>query len=241
MTATNGRLFAVPNLLGVVEPERVLPAHTIEIARGLTHYVVENAKPARALLQALTPKLPIREIAIVELGPDPDRARCDELLLPARNGVDIGLLSDAGCPGIADPGALLIEAAHAQGITVVPLVGPSSVVLALMASGMNGQGFAFHGYLPVKPDARAKAIAALEEGSRRSGHAQIFIETPYRNGAMLDAVIETCKPSTRLCVAADLTLPTESVISKPIGEWRGGDGVRYAKRPAIFILQAALK
>jgi len=109
VTATNGRLFAVPNLLGVVEPERVLPAHTIEIARGLTHYVVENAKPARALLQALTPKLPIREIAIVELGPDPDRARCDELLLPARNGVDIGLLSDAGCPGIADPGALLIE------------------------------------------------------------------------------------------------------------------------------------
>jgi len=125
--------------------------------------------------------------------------------------------------------------------STVPLVGPSSVVLALMASGMNGQGFAFHGYLPVKPDARVKAIAALEDGSRRSGHAQIFIETPYRNGAMLDAVIETCKPSTRLCVAADLTLPTESVISKPIGEWRGGDGVRYAKRPAIFILQAALK
>jgi 16S rRNA (cytidine1402-2'-O)-methyltransferase len=224
--------------LGVVAPERVLPAHTIEIARGLTHYVVENAKPARAFLTTLAPTLPIREIAIVELGPNPDRARCDELLAPARGGIDIGLLSDAGCPGIADPGALLVEAAHAQGITVVPLVGPSSVVLALMASGMNGQGFAFHGYLPVKPDARAKAILALEEGSHRGGQAQIFIETPYRNGAMLDAIVATCKPSTRLCVAADLTLPTESVISKSVREWRGADGANYAKRPAIFVLQA---
>jgi 16S rRNA (cytidine1402-2'-O)-methyltransferase len=235
---TSGRLYAVPNLLGVVAPERVLPAHTIEIARRITHFVVENAKPARAFLKALAPAQPMREIAIVELGQNPDRARCDELLVPARGGVDIGLLSDAGCPGIADPGALLVEAAHAQGITVVPLVGPSSVVLALMASGMNGQAFAFHGYLPVKPDARARAILALEEGSQRSGHAQIFIETPYRNGPMLDAIIATCKPSTRLCVAADLTLPTESVISKSIREWRDADRARYAKRPAIFILQA---
>ena len=238
---TSGTLYVVPNLLGVIPPERVLPARTIDVARGLTRYVVENAKPARAFLSSLSAKLPIREIGIEELGTSPSAARCSELLAPARNGVDIGLLSDAGCPGIADPGALIVAQAHRDGIAVVPLVGPCSIVLALMASGMNGQGFAFHGYLPVKPDARAKAIAALEEGSRRSGHAQIFIETPYRNGAMLDAVIETCKPSTRLCVAADLTLPTESVISKPIGEWRGGDGVRYAKRPAIFILQAALK
>jgi 16S rRNA (cytidine1402-2'-O)-methyltransferase len=222
----------------VVAPERVLPAHTIEIARGLTHYVVENAKPARAFLRTLAPALPIREIAIVELGPKPDRARCDKLLAPALGGIDIGLVSDAGCPGIADPGALLVEAAHAQGIKVVPLVGPSSVVLALMASGMNGQGFAFHGYLPVKAEARAKAILALEEGSHRGGQAQIFIETPYRNGAMLDAIVATCKPSTRLCVATDLTLPTESVISRSIREWRGADGASYAKRPAIFILQA---
>ena len=241
MTPPTGRLYAVPNLLGVVAPERVLPAHTIETARRLTRYVVENAKPARAFLRALALKVPIREIAIVELGSHPDRARCDELLAPARGGVDIGLLSDAGCPGIADPGALLVEAAHAQGITVVPLVGPSSIVLALMASGMNGQGFAFHGYLPVKPAARAEAIAALEDGSRRSGQAQIFIETPYRNGAMLEAIVAACKPSTRLCVAADLTLPTESVVSRPIREWRPADGARYAKRPAIFILQALVK
>jgi 16S rRNA (cytidine1402-2'-O)-methyltransferase len=147
-------------------------------------------------------------------------------------------MSDAGCPGVADPGAALVAAAHAVSLRVVPLVGPSSLLLALMASGMNGQGFAFRGYLPVKADARASAIRALEDASLRSGHAQIFIETPYRNAAMLAALVATCKPSTRLCVAADLTLPTESVVSKPIGEWRDADGAHYAKRPAIFILQA---
>ncbi len=238
MTTPAGRLYVVPNLLGMIAPERVLPARTIEIARGLTRYVVENAKPARAFLQTIAPKLPIRDIEMVELGEAPGRGRCVELLAPARGGVDIGLLSDAGCPGIADPGALLVEAAHAEGIAVVPLVGPSSIVLALMASGMNGQGFAFHGYLPVKTDARATAIRSLEDTSRHSGHAQIFIETPYRNAAMLAALVETCKASTRLCVAADLTLPTESVVSKSVREWRGADGGLYARRPAIFILQA---
>jgi len=238
VTTAPGRLYVVPNLLGMIAPERVLPAHTIEIARGLTQYVVENAKPARAFLQTLGPKLAIREIEIVELGEAPDRARCIELLAPTRGGIDVGLLSDAGCPGIADPGALLVEAAHAHAILVAPLVGPSSIVLALMASGMNGQGFAFHGYLPVKTDARAAAIRSLEDASRHSGHAQIFIETPYRNAAMLAALVETCKVSTRLCVAADLTLPTESVVSKSVREWRSADGALYARRPAIFILQA---
>lgn len=233
-----GRLFVVPNLLGIVAPERVLPAHTIEVARSLAHYVVESAKPARAFLQSLAPLVPIQRIGIVELGDAPEPARCAELLAPARNGHDLGLLSDAGCPGIADPGALLVQAAHREGIRVVPLVGPSSVLLALMASGMNGQGFVFHGYLPVKSDARAAAIQTIEAASRRTGHAQIFIETPYRNGALLAALSASCKPATRLCVAADLTLPTESVVSQSMREWRGADGARYAKRPAIFVLQA---
>jgi 16S rRNA (cytidine1402-2'-O)-methyltransferase len=235
---TAGRLFVVPNLLGVVAPERVLPAHTIAVARGLAHYVVENAKPARAFLQSLSPAMPIRQIAIVELGDAPEAARCSELLAPATGGHDLGLLSDAGCPGIADPGALLVAAAHRAGIRVVPLVGPSSIALALMASGMNGQGFAFHGYLPVKAEARAMAIQRLEADSRRTGYAQIFIETPYRNGALLAALGASCAPATRLCVAADLTLPSESVLSRTIRAWRGADGARYAKRPAIFVLQA---
>ena len=232
-----GILYLVPNLLGLVPPENVLPAKTIAAARRLDHFIVENAKPARAFLKSIDPARPLREIEMVEIGADPPAMRGAELLAPARAGHDIGLVSDAGCPGIADPGALVVAAAHRESITVVPLVGPSSVLLALMASGMNGQGFAFHGYLPVKPPARAEALRALEEASRRTGHAQLFIETPYRNEALLASVVGTCKPSTRLCVAADLTLESESVESRTVAEWKGRDFTRYAKRPAIFVLQ----
>jgi 16S rRNA (cytidine1402-2'-O)-methyltransferase len=235
---TGGRLVLVPNLLGLVAPDQVLPARTIAVARGLAHFVVENAKPARAFLKSLAPAIALQEIGIEELGEAPSPERCAQLLSPARAGVDVGLLSDAGCPGIADPGALLVAQAHREGIGVVPLVGPSSIVLALMASGMNGQGFAFHGYLPVKPDARTEALRRVEADSRSSGYAQLFIETPYRNAAMLAALIATCKPATRLCVAVDLTLATESVVSRPIRDWRATDAARYAKRPAIFVLQA---
>jgi len=232
-----GRLFLVPSLLGAIAPEQVLPAHTIAVARRLAHFVVENAKPARAFLKALAPELPLQQIGIEELGEAPLAQRCAALLAPARAGRDLGLLSDAGCPGIADPGALLVAQAHREGIAVVPLVGPSSIALALMASGMNGQGFTFHGYLPVKAAARAQAIHRLEADSQRTAHAQIFIETPYRNAALLESLVAACKPATRLCVAADLTLPTESVVSRAIREWRGADFARYAKRPAIFLLQ----
>lgn len=235
---TRGRLFVVPNLLGVAPPDSVLPARTIAVARTLSHYVVENAKPARAYLKSLGPASPLQTIDMAELGERPLPARCAELLAPARAGEDIGLLSDAGCPGIADPGALLVAQAHREGISVVPLVGPSSIVLALMASGMNGQGFAFHGYLPVKPDARAESIRRIEADSVATGHAQLFIETPYRNVALLAALIANLRPASRLCVAADLTLATESVVSLPIRAWRDHDAARYAKRPAIFVLQA---
>jgi 16S rRNA (cytidine1402-2'-O)-methyltransferase len=233
----HGCLYVVPNLLGVVAPDHALPARTIAVARRLEHYVVENAKPARAFLKSLAPALPVRQIGILELGAEPTPQRCAELLAPARGGHDVGLLSDAGCPGIADPGALLVGQAHREGIVVVPLVGPSSVVLALMASGMNGQGFAFHGYLPVKSDARVEAVRRLESESKRTGYAQLFIETPYRNGALLEALMAACKPATRLCVAVDLTTETESVVSRPIGAWRDADFARYAKRPAIYVLQ----
>ncbi len=232
-----GTLYLVPNLLGLVPPEHVLPARTIAIARRLGHFIVENAKPARAFLKSIDPALPLREIAMAEIGADPSAAYVGELLSPARAGNDLGLLSDAGCPAVADPGARVVAAAHRERIAVVPLVGPSSVLLALMASGMNGQGFVFHGYLPVKPPARAEALRALEADSRRTGHAQLFIETPYRNEALLAAIVATCRPSTRLCVAADLTLASETVDSRAVSEWKERDFARYAKRPAIFILQ----
>lgn len=233
-----GRLFLVPNRLGDVAPDAVLPARTIAVARGLAHYVAENAKPARQFLKAIGTKRPLQEIAIVELPESATPAQCRDLLAPARAGHDMGLLSDAGCPAVADPGARLVAAAHHEGIAVVPLVGPSSLLLALMASGMNGQGFAFHGYLPVKAEARAEALRRIEADSARTGYAQLFIETPYRTAAMLAAVCATCKPGTRLALAADLTLPTELVATRAVKSWRAENSARWADRPALFVLQA---
>ena len=233
-----GRLLLVPNLLGIVPPDHVLPAHTIDAARKLEHFVVETAKPARQFLKSLGTLVPLQQIAIAEMGDAPAPERCAELLAPAREGHDLGLLSDAGCPGVADPGALLVSAAHRERIDVVPLVGPSSILLALMASGLNGQGFVFHGYLPAKHHARTEAIRRIEAESQRTGYAQLFIETPYRNEALLESLLKACRPGTRLCIAADLTLPTETVVTRAIREWRGTDFAHYAKRPAMFVLQA---
>jgi 16S rRNA (cytidine1402-2'-O)-methyltransferase len=233
-----GKVYVVPNLLGIIEPTAVLPARTIDIARRIEHWVVETPKAARAFIATLTPPRPIAQLSIRALADATDRASFDALLAPAREGGDIGLISDAGCPGVADPGADLVGAAHAAGIDVVPLVGPSAILLALMASGMNGQRFVFHGYLPVKPEARAQAIRALEGDSAASDATQLFIETPYRNVALIEALLATLTGSTRLCVAADLTLATETVISRDVQGWRGVDRAAFAKRPAVFALLA---
>jgi 16S rRNA (cytidine1402-2'-O)-methyltransferase len=233
-----GRLYLVPNLLGVVAPSEVLPERTIAIARGLRHFAVENAKPARQFLATLGMPVALREISIVEIGERPSAAHLDALLAPIAAGHDLGVVSDAGCPAIADPGALLVAAAHRRRVAVTPLVGPSAILLALMASGGNGQGFAFHGYLPAKPEARAAAIRRVEAASLATGAAQLFIETPYRNVALLAALVATCRPETTLTVAADLTLATETVDSLPIREWRRRDAAAWAKRPAMFVLQA---
>jgi 16S rRNA (cytidine1402-2'-O)-methyltransferase len=233
-----GTVYLVPNLLGAVPAEDVLPSRTLAIARTLAHWVVETPKPARAFLKSLGSDRPIAGLAIAEIGEHPGAERLQALLAPARAGEDIGVLSDAGCPGIADPGAALVAAAHAQGLRVVPLVGPSSLLLALMASGMNGQRFEFHGYLPAKPEARAAAVRTLEAASRSHRAAQLFIETPYRNVAMLGTLVATLAPATRLCVAVDLTLPTEAVVTRPVRGWRGHDFAAYAKRPAIFLIEA---
>ena len=234
----HGRLYLVPSLLGPGTPADVLPQRTLDLARGLAHYVVENAKPARQFLKAIGTALPLQAIRIAEIGPDPTAERCAELLAPLLAGHDTGILSDAGCPGIADPGAHVVAAAHRSGITVVPLVGPSSLLLALMASGLNGQRFVFHGYLPVPSPARGDALRRIEAASARHGEAQLFIETPYRNQALLAAVVEHCRAETQLCVAADLTTATESVESATVATWKRRDFARYARRPAIFILQA---
>jgi 16S rRNA (cytidine1402-2'-O)-methyltransferase len=233
-----GTVYLVPNLLGAVPATDVLPSRTLAVARALAHWVVETPKPARAFLKSLAPDRPLARLAIAEIGEHPDAERLLALLAPASAGADLGVLSDAGCPGVADPGAALVAAAHAQGLRVVPLVGPSSLLLALMASGMNGQRFQFHGYLPAKPEARAVAVRTLETASRAHRAAQLFIETPYRNVAMLETLVATLAPATRLCVAVDLTLPTEDVVTRPVRSWRGRDFSAYAKRPAIFLIEA---
>ncbi len=174
----------------------------------------------------------VRELSIVALRDD-----ISSCLEPLRKGRPLGLLSEAGCPAIADPGAALIEAAHREGFRVVPLVGPSSIVLALMASGLEGQRFAFSGYLPREGTDRAKRVRELEQRSRKERQTEIFIETPYRSDALLGALLHNCSPGTRLCVAADLTLATESIVSRTIAEWRRS-GTAIGRRPAVFLLLA---
>lgn len=234
-----GALYLVPNLLGAVPPSDVLPTRTIEVARALSHWVVETPKPARAFLGSLRLPRPIAELSIEAMGGAPDPVQIERLLAPAHAGHDLGLLSDAGCPGVADPGAPLVAAAHQTGLRVVPLVGPSAVLLALMSSGMNGQRFAFHGYLPASVSRRAQALRKLEAASRSQRSTELFIETPYRNVAMLASIAAALDARTRVCVAADLTLATESIVSCAVADWRGRDASAYAKRPAIFLLEAS--
>jgi len=233
---SRGCLYLVPNLLGIVPPTAVLPQRTISIARVLEHFVVETPKAARQFIKMLEPPRPLQTISFRALDANAPPERLAELLSPALAGHDIGVLSDAGCPGIADPGARVVSAAHDAGVRVVPLVGPSAILLALMASGMNGQQFAFHGYLAVKPDARARDLKALDDALARTGATQIFIETPYRNDAIVAAVLTACRRSTRFCVAVDLTLPSEQVTSLTIGEWRRNPAPAISRRPAIFLL-----
>jgi len=234
-----GNLYLVPNLLGAVAPERVLPSHTLAVSRSLTHWIVETPKPARAFLKTLGANRPIASLAIEPIPEQVDAGTVARLLAPAHAGLDLGLLSDAGCPGVADPGTALVAATHDAGLRVIPLVGPSAVLLALMASGMNGQRFMFHGYLPVKPPARAEALVRLERDSRAQDRAELFIETPYRNVALLDALCAGLHPATVLCVAADLTLSTETIERRTIAGWRRADHARFDRRPAMFVLQAA--
>ena len=233
-----GALYLVPNLLGVVAPDAALPLRTIEIARRLEHWVVETPKAARAFLKTLSMQRPIAELDICPLGATGDGREAEKALSTLRAGHDIGLLSDAGCPGVADPGATLVAAAHENGARVVPLVGPSAILLALMASGMNGQQFCFHGYLPVRLDARIGALRTLEQASRASRGTQLFIETPYRNAALLRTMADALAGRTRVCIAADLTLASETIECKAASQWRGEDGPRFDRRPAIFLLQA---
>lgn len=236
-----GTLLLLPTQLGESDWQTVLPAATRETACQLRHFVVENAKSARASLKWLGHPVPLREIAIEQL-PEPLKPQdIERLLAPLLAGNDLGLMSEAGCPGVADPGALLVRRAHELGIPVKPLVGPSSLLLALMASGLDGQRFAFHGYLPQREPERSKRIAELEKESRQKRQTQLFIETPYRNEALFNALLAACQPDTRLSVATDLTLTTESVATHRIADWKcrsveNSASADFSHRPTVFLL-----
>lgn len=232
-----GVLHLIPVPLGDIDPHFALPPSAVQAACALDYFLAENARSARRFLKRIGHPRPLRELLIEIFDKDSDLARAEELLTRVHAGRSAGVLSEAGSPAIADPGALLAAAAHRRQVKVVPHVGPSAVVLALMASGFNGQRFAFHGYLPVPRDELKNAILAFERESRERAVTQIFIETPYRNDQLLAAFCETAAATTRLCIASDLTLDTETVRSGAIGAWKK-DQTEIGRRPSVFLLYA---
>ncbi|MDR2814815.1 MAG: SAM-dependent methyltransferase [Prevotellaceae bacterium] len=233
-THTFGKLYLIPSTLGECCIGDVLPQRTADVANRISRYVVENTRSARRFLSRLKISQPIDSLIFTELNEHTPAAEVAPMLTPLLQGFDVGVISEAGAPAVADPGAALVSVAHENGIRVVPLVGPSSILLALMASGFNGQSFAFSGYLPVKPDERIRSIKRLERLSAE-GQTQIFMETPYRNNKLLADLTAACSPRAKLCIAADITLESEFIATKTMLEWKR-EAPDLNKRPCIFLV-----
>ena len=226
-------LFLIPVTLGDTSVERSLPPYNIEIIRSLCHFIVENVRSARRFLKQIDPAIDISTLTFYTLNQHTSREELAGFLLPLQQGHSIGLLSEAGCPAIADPGADVVALAQQKGIRVTPLVGPSSILLALMASGLNGQNFAFLGYLPIDSNQRIKMLKQLEQRIGTNRQTQLFIETPYRNQKLLQDILNTCHADTLLCIATDMTLPTEEIRTLRIADWRK-NVPELSKRLCIF-------
>jgi len=245
-----GTLYLLPTTLGIAHPTSplfdVIPVEVQKLTSNLTYFVAENAKTTRAFLKLVNTNFPLaktlQEIQISELNINTKESQLTTLLAPLLEGHDVGLISEAGVPAVADPGANLVRLAHQLGALVRPMVGPSSLLLAVMASGLNGQSFAFNGYLPTDASLRSKRIQELEQRSRKEKQTQLFIETPYRNAALLEALCSNCSPTTELCVATDLTLQTESIQTWPISHWRlelaNKKMPDFNKKPTVFLFLA---
>ncbi len=234
----NGSLHLLPVGLGPGDPTRTHPPAVTDCLAALDYFIAERAKTARAELKRLGYSRPIQSAEIHELPENPGQRELDALLAPLLAGRDGGLVSEAGCPAVADPGALVVRRAHELGIRVVPHVGPSSLLLALMASGLNGQSFAFHGYLPQKPDERSQAIQQLERESAKLQRTQLFIETPYRNTAMLASLLQICAPATRICVARSLSTSSEWIMTRSAADWKRQPAPDLERQPTVFLLLA---
>ncbi len=232
-----GVLYLIPSTLTGVGAQENLPQNTLRVISSLKIFIVETPKVARNFLKQANPKQKIQEVEMHVLNEHTSRSDLAALITPLKRGNNVGLISDAGCPAIADPGAELVNLAHQTNIKVVPLIGPSSIFLALMASGFNGQEFVFHGYLPAKLIERDKAIAHLEMESRSKNRTQIFIETPYRNQQMLKSILGVCKSTTQLCIASDINSVSENIHTRKISEWRSVT-VDIDKKPTVFLLHS---
>ena len=232
----SGKLYLIPTTLGDSDVAQVLPEFTKTIIEKIDNYIVENEKTARKSIKLVLPEKSQPSLKLNTLNKYTDTSILSTFLDPCKEGIDVGLLSEAGCPGVADPGAEIVKLAHEMGIQVVPLVGPSSILLAMMGSGMNGQSFTFHGYLPIDKKERKQELKILERVSAERNQAQLFIETPYRNNQLLEDLIQILNPATKLCIACDLTLASEYIITKSITEW-SKTKVDLHKRPTMFIFQ----
>ncbi|MDL2290377.1 SAM-dependent methyltransferase [Paludibacteraceae bacterium OttesenSCG-928-F17] len=229
------KLFLIPTSLGESPFEKLFPVYNTEVINGLKHFIVEDLRSARRFLKKVNSSIIIDELTFFELNQHTHSEEISSFLKPLQDGFDMGIISEAGCPAVADPGADVVALAQNKNFEVIPLVGPSSILLALMGSGFNGQSFAFNGYLPVQPNERIKALKKLEGRVYSENQTQLFIETPYRNMKMLEDILNHCQPNTLLCIAADITLETEFIKTKTVKEWKKKTP-DLNKRPCIFLL-----
>ena len=231
-----GNIYLIPNFLGESSTEKSFPQENITLIRRIKHFIVEDIRTVRRFLKKVDKGINIDELTFFVLDKHTRPEDIPSFLKPAENGNDMGIISEAGCPGVADPGADVVAIAHNKGLKVIPLVGPSSILMAMMASGMNGQNFAFSGYLPVEKSSNIKAIKHLEDRAIREKQTQIFIETPFRNMKMLDDLLFALRPSTRLCIACNVTCDDEYIVTKSVTQWRNSKLPDINKKPTIFLI-----
>lgn len=232
----NNALYLIPVTLGDTEIEKVLPSYNHDIIVGIKHFIVENIRSARRFLKKVEKTIDIDTLTFYELNRHTDRKIIGEYLIPLKNGENVGIISEAGCPAIADPGADVVLIAQSKGYKVIPLVGPSSIILSVMASGFNGQSFAFNGYLPVEVPQRIKALKKLENKVWNENQTQLFIETPYRNSKMIETIFSSLKPQTKVCIAAGITCQEEFIKTKTVEQWKKEKIPELAKIPCIFVI-----
>lgn len=229
-------LYLIPVTLGETPVEQVLPSYNHEVVKGIRHFIVENVRSARRFLRQTDREFPIDESTFYKMGKHSDEKLFSSYLQPLREGKPVGVISEAGCPAVADPGADIVSIAQREGLPVVPLVGPNSMIMAVMSSGLGGQNFAFNGYLPVEPADRTKRLKMLETRAWTEGQTQLFIETPYRNHKMFQSLLTALRPQTRLCIAAGITTSDEYIRTLRISEWKSAKLPDLSKVPAIFLI-----